>query len=307
MYSLKPLLLLISLAFQWDAHGAIEDSLRTKWINGKKFVLHQVETGETWNSLSMKYGCEVDEMIRVNNGVQILKAGQIVQIPTTSPNVSRPVIQQDTSKNNTDEITHMVKKGETLFAISRRYGVSISEIKRLNGIMNEGIVEGRVLIIKRGKNTSSEPGGKNNSTPPPDPSTTTKPNSQPKPEVPPTQVSVPDSTKFEFQTTKKIQSVRPKEGGKPIVQVTETGLVDLVQDNSLGQGNYYCLHRSAPLGTIIKMTDNETGKSVYLKVMGNIPGSERSNTVLRVSMHAIKAIGNSKTPFPVELTYSILD
>ena len=304
MRSLKPLLLMLLLALQSDAMASMEDSLRTKWINGKKYVLHQVESGETWTSLSLKYGCNVDDMIRVNNGVQVLKIGQIVQIPVP-PQVKSQTNVADSSQASVSEITHMVKKGETLFAISRRYGVSISEIKRLNGILNEEIVEGRTLIIRKGKTIA--------------PDVTVKPSPMavadtlyqaPKiePPKPNDQQAVPkDSIADGVQTTKKIQTVRPKDGGKPILQVTETGLVDLVQDNSLGQGNYYCLHKSAPIGTIIKMTDNESSRSVYLKVMGNIPQTERGSVIIRVSKHALRYTGVTNTPFPVELTYSILD
>jgi LysM repeat protein len=282
----------------------LDDSLRTKWVNGKKYVLHLVEAGETWTLLSTRYGCEVDELIRVNNGVQLLKTGQIVQIPVIQAN--RQVNSTaDTSKTNANEITHVVKKGETLFAISRKYGVSISEIKRINGILNEEIVEGRVLIIRKSK--VAEPMQKttpdsSNVVEQKNPVTTENPSKSTE-----SNISQTDITDQVVQTTKKIQSVRPKEGGKPIIQITETGLADLVQDNSLGQNNYYCLHKTAPIGTIIKLTDNETGKSVYLKVMGNTPASEMGSVIIRLSNQSLKFIGNKNTPFFVEISYSILD
>ncbi|MEY3343939.1 MAG: hypothetical protein RL090_1623 [Bacteroidota bacterium] len=292
------------LALQSEASMVLDDSLRTKWVNGKKYVLHLVEAGETWTLLSTRYGCDVDELIRVNNGVQLLKTGQIVQIPVIQ--AKQPVNSTaDSSKTNINEITHVVKKGETLFAISRKYGVSLSEIKRINGILNEEIVEGRVLIIRKSKVVepmqkttpdSSNVVDQKNPVTTENPSKSTEAN-----------INQTDSTNQVVQTTKNIQSVRPKEGGKPIIQITETGLADLVQDNSLGQNNYYCLHKSAPIGTIIKLTDNETGKSVYLKVMGNIPSTEKGSVIIRLTNHPLKFIGSKTTPFMVEISYSLLD
>ncbi|MFM7079893.1 MAG: LysM peptidoglycan-binding domain-containing protein [Bacteroidota bacterium] len=300
----KLILLLALVAVQSEASVVLDDSLRTKWANGKKYVLHLVEPGETWTFLSARYGCAVDDLIRVNNGVELLKAGQIVQIPVSSTKQpSNPTAY--TSKSQQNEVTHTVKKGETLFAISRKYGVSVSEIKRLNGILNEGIVEGRVLIIRKAQVIEPVPSTKPDSSIVVSPNDTAIPNNQPKPiEASPIPT---EPTEEVIHTTKKIQSVRPKEGGKPIIQITETGYADLVQDNSLGPSNYYCLHRTAPINTIIKMTDNETGKSVYLKVMGNIPASEKGSVVIRLTNHPLKLLGNRNTPFLVEISYSILD
>lgn len=42
--------------------------------------------------------------------------------------------------NNADEMSikyHVVERGETIFEISQRYGISIKEIKKANPILNE--------------------------------------------------------------------------------------------------------------------------------------------------------------------------
>ena len=45
--------------------------------------------------------------------------------------------------------THRVGRGETLAGISRAYGVSIAELRRLNGIRGDRILVGQVLRIPR--------------------------------------------------------------------------------------------------------------------------------------------------------------
>lgn len=191
---------------------------------------------------------------------------------------------------NQQEVTHQVKKGETLFSISRMYGVSISEIKRLNGILNEGITEGKVLIIRRASIESQVSLD----------SLAQKPNS--------TDSSIYQNDIYRETTpTKRVQTIRPKDGGKSYMQITETGLVTRVEDAQWAPGHYYCMHKTAPIGTIIKLTDNETSKSIYLKVMGNMSISEPSSIIIRVSYFAANKLGLLDKPFAVEITYALLD
>ncbi|RUA14720.1 MAG: N-acetylmuramidase, partial [Flavobacteriia bacterium] len=46
-------------------------------------------------------------------------------------------------------VTHTVEKGETLYAISRKYDISVDEIKRLNNLNDNIISIGQVLNIRR--------------------------------------------------------------------------------------------------------------------------------------------------------------
>lgn len=62
--------------------------------------------------------------------------------PTTKP------IKVDTVV--TKDVVHGVKSGETLWNISRKYGVGISAIKTLNGLKSDVIQPGQKLVIKRG-------------------------------------------------------------------------------------------------------------------------------------------------------------
>lgn len=189
------------------------------------------------------------------------------------------------------EVTHAVKKGETLFSISRFYGVSISEIKRLNGILNEGIVEGKTLIIKKATAEASDSAAGTIVTPPTDS----------------TGASLQtDEIFLSTKASKSIQTIRPKDGGKSYLQVSESGVADWAEA-SWGDGHYYCLHKSAPLGTIIKLTDNETGKSIYLKVVGSLSQAEQPALIIRSSNFARINLGLSDKPFLAGITYSILD
>jgi LysM repeat protein len=63
--------------------------------------------------------------------VQVQKSGEV----KTPPNIS-------------EELIHVVKKGETLYSISKRYGVSGEQIKELNHPMNEGVLPGQKIRIR---------------------------------------------------------------------------------------------------------------------------------------------------------------
>jgi N-acetylmuramoyl-L-alanine amidase len=56
-------------------------------------------------------------------------------------------------------VTHKVKKGDTLFRLSRNYGVSIVSIKNANGLRSDKILIGQVLRIPAATNTVARSGG----------------------------------------------------------------------------------------------------------------------------------------------------
>lgn len=257
--------------------------------------------------LSRIYNCDVDELMRTNGGMELLKTGQIVQIPITKTNSSNEVNTpvKSLAPVQTSEITHTVKKGETFFSISRSYGVSITEIKRLNGIGNEELAEGRVLIIRKGSenNTTSTapiPDKPLKETSQQAPPQTPPPSNEVKPEV--------KELKPIVETpTKKVNTYRPKEGGKPILQITESGTGEVSTEGVLENGRFYCLHKNAPIGTIVKATEYETGKHIYLKVIGHFSQAENPMVIIKISDFVTKKLGIENKPFKAELSYAILE
>jgi len=47
-----------------------------------------------------------------------------------------------------DSETHVVKKGDTLYSISKRYNTTVDEIKKINGLRDNSIAIGQILSIK---------------------------------------------------------------------------------------------------------------------------------------------------------------
>lgn len=57
--------------------------------------------------------------------------------------------EREIVKKGTDNSTkHIVVKGDTLYSISKKYGLTVDELKRLNGLTSNNIDIGQTLILK---------------------------------------------------------------------------------------------------------------------------------------------------------------
>lgn len=118
---------------------------------------HIVEKGETYYSIAKEYGLNVQKLIDLNKiEPRFLKVGTRLKI----------------NKNSTignGYSTHIVKRKETLYRISKKYNLSVSELKRLNpGISARNLRIGYELIIRNKNRTVTQT---QQTTPPPNTST----------------------------------------------------------------------------------------------------------------------------------------
>ena len=121
--------------------------------------IHVVKQGETLFSISKTYEVTIDQLRSWNNlsGNQI-SIGQRLTVSApvssdtpvdTTPPVESPTEQPPISPENTDNelIRHQVRTGETLFNLSRRYGVSVNDIRTWNRLNSNLLEIGQVLNI----------------------------------------------------------------------------------------------------------------------------------------------------------------
>jgi LysM repeat protein len=72
----------------------------------------------------------------------------------------------------------------------------------------------------------------------------------------------------------------------------------------VGSGKYYALHNTAPRGTIVKVTNPLTGRSIYAKVLDAIPQLKaNANLIIKLSDAAQDALGINEARFYCELSY----
>ncbi|MBC7888628.1 MAG: LysM peptidoglycan-binding domain-containing protein [Ferruginibacter sp.] len=70
-------------------------------------------------------------------------------------------------------------------------------------------------------------------------------------------------------------------------------------------GKYYCLHNTSSPGTIVKVTNNSSGKSIYAKVLDIIPDiKQNSGLLVRISNAAAEELGAGDAKFDCTLSYS---
>ncbi|KAK9922802.1 hypothetical protein M0R45_031248 [Rubus argutus] len=75
---------------------------------------------------------------------------QPIVVKEPQPTLPKTITSMDQSVPDTPELLHRtinIEKGDTLWGLSRRYGVSIDEIKEANGITGDTIYAGKKLII----------------------------------------------------------------------------------------------------------------------------------------------------------------
>ena len=140
-------------------------------------TVHEVQKGETLYSISKNYGISVDSIKEANGFADnSIKIGQKIKIPQDSSAVSKtqesPSTQQNsaqaaqenqkeknaqTSKNISSDGSYIVQKGETWFGISKKYGISVADLQKLNGVGNEAALKiGQKIKVPSESNVGSQ-------------------------------------------------------------------------------------------------------------------------------------------------------
>ena len=124
-------------------NAAIKD-LPIREVNGRTYHYYEVASKETVYSLCHKLGISKEELVKYNPAVADgLKSGTVLFFPVDEPETpaANPVPQGKTM------ITHNVEKGQTIYGIATKYGISTQELIDQNPIVSEGLKAGQVLHI----------------------------------------------------------------------------------------------------------------------------------------------------------------
>lgn len=131
-------LILISL-FLWASSLSaqkIQDTLRLP-------AVHTVEKGETLFKISQKYSMNISELRELNPGVDILQPGMKLKVK------GKWLINPQTTPvyEGRNVILHEIKKGETLYGLSKQYNTSIEDLKKINGVQEFNLQPGGYLKV----------------------------------------------------------------------------------------------------------------------------------------------------------------
>lgn len=333
------LLSTISIAVSAAAFARpLVDSVGIENLNGKKVILHKLDPKDNYYSLGRKYGVSPKTIIDFNNNAS-MQIGKVIKVPTERPFVpqsaptavvtttpvqqpqTKPVVQppvttappattpvvtsppatvtqqsvknvqqktaQEVANSNTGGITvqqYKVSAGETLYSIAKRFGTTVDDITATNKLTSS-IVPGQILQIRSG--------------------------------VPPTPAPIPtpvvthsgdtlltkrDSTMVAPADT--MGEHRPGTGKYGLFEKNEKGVATWITDTSLDPNKKLILHRTAPIGTVMRITNPMTGKSTFAKVVGRFTDNQETKDVMIVmTKNVASSIGALDKRFQVNISY----
>ena len=95
--------------------------------------VYTVKSGDTLYGIANKFNLTVDELKKLNN------------LTTNILSIGQKLIVEPTSKDT--ETTYTVMKGDTLYGIANKFGVSVDELKKINNLTTNSLSIGQVLKI----------------------------------------------------------------------------------------------------------------------------------------------------------------
>ena len=104
------------------------------------YVVYTVKRGDTLWDIANLYNISVNDIVNYNNlGTTLLQIGQQLLIPNGGINMP--------TEDDEMGITYIVKSGDSLWSVAKRYNVSVDELKRINNLNNNLLIIGQELII----------------------------------------------------------------------------------------------------------------------------------------------------------------
>lgn len=216
------------------------------------YIEHKIKSGESLYALTKKYKVSLDEIKKANPelGAKI-DIGTVVKIPkkgtakkTTKPAENKPkepikeVVEPTATAPEGDYIKHKLKSKESFAALSRKYVVSIADIKKANPTLGKTVKVGTIINIpKRIENTP----------------TTTEVVDTPKEVTTPVEVVKEESTPTTSEEVFIYHKVKSKETLSTIAKKYKKTLAQIKKTNpSIGS-------KGLKIGQIVKIS---TGKKV---------------------------------------------
>ncbi|MCH5345672.1 MAG: LysM peptidoglycan-binding domain-containing protein [Muribaculaceae bacterium] len=129
------------------------DELPVKTMNGKRYHYYEVQPKETVYSLIRKFDISLEDLMSNNPSVNDgLKAHQILYFPAAdaTPASTPTTYTAPASKTATrgGSMTHYVERGETIYGISNRYGMTTDRLMALNPSLSDGLKAGTTIVIE---------------------------------------------------------------------------------------------------------------------------------------------------------------
>jgi len=169
-------------------------------------------------------------------------------------------------------VSHEVKSGETLFSIANQYQARVEDLINWNALTSNNVRIGQSLKVGRG-------------------------------EVGPSTVPIVGTPRVVSSAEEmNIPEIAENASGG-FKNIKETGQAELIEGTG-GHKKYLVLHRTAPVGTIMRIKNEENDVTIFARVVGALPETgDNSKLVIKLSQAAYDQLKAVNPRFPVEVMY----
>jgi LysM repeat protein len=108
-----------------------------------------VRRGDTLSEIATKTGASIAQL-RSANGLRgdMLQIGQKLQVPASGSTMVASAPRNSNEVAAVSEVTHRVKRGDTLWRIANRYGIPVNDLSRQNGLSDDLLQVGQTLRVR---------------------------------------------------------------------------------------------------------------------------------------------------------------
>ena len=123
---------------------------------------YTVKTGDSLYKIAKTYGISVVALKAANHfETENLKLHQVLLIPTLKEKRTgegvQPPVREGVKNPSVASVSRVVKKGDNLYSISKKAGLSVEEIKRLNQLRTDRLAVGQILVLSNSGVRSEDP------------------------------------------------------------------------------------------------------------------------------------------------------
>ena len=267
------------------------DSIGVENHDGKKVILHKLDPKDNYYSVGRRYNVSPKAIIQYNNNAK-MTIGNVIKVPTdrpfmqqappvvnkpaepAKPAIAKPVItpapaqtqtppqQQQPAQTNSgapgSTTQYKVSAGETLYSIAKRFNTTVEDIEKANNLSSNNIAPGQVLQIKAFAPAPVD-----------------------------TPVAKRDSSLVVSNQDSSNMASHMNANKFGLYEKDEKGVATWMDDAGLDSSKKLVLHRTAPIGTVIKITNIMTNRTTFAKVVGRFTDNESTKDVIIVMTKSV--------------------
>jgi LysM repeat protein len=285
---LRQFLLSISFVIISFTASASIDSINVEELNGFKNIVHKVEVKESYYSIARKYNVNPQSIIQFNSN-RLLQIGTIIRVPTERPFKELKTDKaQAISGSKVAVIDYKVGPREYLGMIARKFNTTVDDLKALNNLSSINLAIGQILKVPYGSAPIEQ------LAPAPLSPTDTPLISS---------VNQPNQIDSSKNASDRLKLPPARYG---LREVNERGAAVWIAYENLDGTKMLALHQTAPIGTVVKITNPMTGKSTFAKIVGKFTENESTKDVIIVVTRAVAdLIGVMDKRFQATLVYGV--